>query len=161
MKKIPTIIGTLAFLALACGEEEPVTPPSLLDLSSPDGVLQTVVFAFNHHSQPTSIVNYKAALSPDFIFYFNPTDVGDIVNGYQIPESWNYAEDTNATRNMFNEAYDISFSINQIDAPGADDAEFFAGNVSISLTVMTDGMNGYCADKGYCDFQFKKQTDGS
>ncbi len=162
MKKIPTIIGTLAFLALACGiEPPPPPPPQAPNLETPNGVLQIIVYAFNDHKDAEAIYKYKTALSPDFVFNFNPADVGDIVNGYQIPESWNYSEDWTATRNMFNEAYDIKLGTLQVGEPSANDAEFFAGNVTISLTVKTTELNGYRCDKGYCDFQFKKQTDGT
>ncbi len=160
MKKIITIIAALALLALACGEEEN-TPPPGPNLLSPNGVLDTIEYAFNHHDQPGAIDTLKSALSPQFVFYFNPTDVGDIVNGYQIPESWTYTEFWTACRNMFNEAYEITLGIPQIGAPGPNAAEFFAGNVTINLLVMMDESTGYRADTGYCDFKFKKQGDGT
>ncbi len=152
--------AALALFALACGEAVTPPPPPPPD-DGPNYVLQTIEVAFNNPTQTWSIDYYKNALHSDFVFYFNAEDVGDIVNGYRIPASWNYTEDWNATKNLFTNAYNISLNIPDIGSPVPGATEYWAKNIPISLTVMVDALNGYRADQGWCDYYFLKQADGT
>jgi len=152
-----TFATAITWLTVAC----PFKPPNngtgtneVFDLTTPKGTLKTIEWAYNNRN----IENYKNALKGDeFVFYFNPLDVGSEVNGYIIPESWTYTEDWRATNNMFERAYDIDLVITTegIGAPAPGATEFEAKYVSIDLTVMTNESNGYRAYKGYCNFKFK------
>jgi len=160
MKK--TVIGVvlIALLALACGEEEGVTPREVdrVDPTSPVNVLKSVEISFNR----SDINLLKAMLSEDFIFYFDPHDVGQNPPGseYVIPESWSYTEFWPVAGNMFRQAYSISLSIStsRVGTPGENEATYKADNVNISLLVMISELSGYIADCGYCNFEFERYT---
>jgi len=158
MKKLIAVTtAALALLALSCGEEEgPTGPAPYPALDSPDHVLTNVEMSFNERDHGL----LKYSLDHDaFVFYFNPADVGEEINGYIIPMSWTYAEFYQACGNMFEEAYDISMQIPPIGEPPADATEYTAFNVTINFLCMTDEANGYRADKGYCNFKFKKYIE--
>ena len=158
MKKVAFVFVAVAVLTLACGEEEGVTPrvPDRLEATSPANVLKNVAISFNHRD-----VNLlKAMLSTNFVFYFDPRDVGNSPPGshYRIPESWSYVEFWNALGNMFSQAYSISLSIptNRVGTPAENETKYKADNVSISLLVMIDELDGFIVDGGYCNFEFER-----
>jgi len=136
-------------------EEEPVEPPPVMN--SPVNVLKTIEIAYNQGN----INYYKGALSENFVFYFDPDDVGQTPpNGskYVIPESWTYTEDWDATQRMFANAYSISLTIPTagVGEPDPEATTYKAENISIKLLVMIDEVNGFIADTGYCDFEFEE-----
>jgi hypothetical protein len=158
MKKVIIASVAVAVLTLACGEEEGVTPrqPDRLEATTPANVLKNVAISFNG----SKITLLKAMLSPNFVFYFDPRDVGQSPPGsmYIIPESWSYTEFWYALNNMFDKAYAINLSIptSRVGTPGENETEYKAENISISLLVMIDELYGYVADNGYCDFEFER-----
>ena len=153
---VGVIVGT-ALLALSCGEEEGVTRPRIPVTNPvyPADVIENVEHSFNQ----IDIDLLKRCLSPDFIFYFDPDDVGQNPPGksYLIPESWSYTEFWAALNNMFARAYYVSLDIStgRIGIPGENETTYRAENVTISLLVMVDEVNGYIADGGYCNFAFE------
>jgi hypothetical protein len=155
MKSVVTLTVALILLTLSCFEEEGVTPrgPEPPEPTSPANVLKNVVISFN---QP-DIGLLKAMLNE---FYFDPRDVGQSPPGghYLIPESWSYVEFWNAVGNMFDKAYAINLSLptDRIGTPGENETTYKADNVSISLLVMIDELDGFIADKGYCNFEFER-----
>jgi hypothetical protein len=134
-------------------EEDPKAPPIM---NSPANVLKTVEIAYNQRN----IQYYKDALSGDFVFYFDPDDVGQNPpgSGYVIPETWSYTSDWQATFNMFQKAFSISLTIptKNVGTPEPEATKFSADNVNIKLLVMIDELNGYIANQGYCNFEFEK-----
>jgi hypothetical protein len=146
----------IAFLALACGEEEGVTKPGPAEPTTPANVLKNVEMSFNQRD----IGLLKAMLSPNFVFHFDPRDVGQSPPGsqYVIPETWSYTEFWRAVSNMFTKAYSIDLKIptGRVGTPGENETTYLAENVSISLLVMVDELNGYIADGGYCNFEFER-----
>jgi hypothetical protein len=160
MKKVIIGFVAIAVLALACGEEEGVTPraPDRLEPTSPVNVLKNVEISFNQRN----IGLLKAMLSDDFVFYFDPRDVGNSPPGseYVIPESWSYAEFWPVAGNMFRQAYSINLSIStsRVGSPGENETTYKAENITISLLVMISELNGFIADGGYCNFAFEKYT---
>jgi hypothetical protein len=158
MKKIPLILATFGFLALACGEEEGVTPNADYRVlpTSPRAVLVNVVSAFNRRD----INLLKAMLSDGFTFYFDPDDVGQNPPGseYKVPVSWTDFDFKTAVRNMFKGAYSISLAIPtaSVGEPDPNATTYKAHNINIRLLVMVDGINGYIADNGYCNFAFER-----
>jgi hypothetical protein len=158
MRKVLTASIAVAVLTLACGEEEGVTPraPDRLEPTSPANVLKNVAISFNQ----SDIILLKAMLSEDFVFYFDPRDVGSSPPGsqYRIPESWSYVEFWHALGNMFDKAYSINLSIptGRVGTPGENETTYRADNISLSLLVMVDELNGFIADKGYCNFEFQR-----
>ncbi len=160
MKKMVTLAAALALLALSCGDEEGVTPrePDRLAPTSPANVLENVEISFNQ----CDVDLLKAMLSTNFVFYFDPDDVGQHPPGsqYEIPESWSYTVFSHAVNNMFTKAYSISLTIptGGVGNPGENETRYRADNISINLTVMVDELNGYRADQGFCDFAFESYT---
>ncbi len=160
MKRRSTLIAALALAALAlagCGETViDGNGPPIPEYTSPATVLKAVQISFNQIN-----INYlKQSLSPDFVFYFDPRDVGRSPPGgrYIIPESWSHDEFLNAANYMLQAAYSIDLSINTtgVGKPGENEATYKAEGVTISLLVMTDELNGFKVDKGYCDFAFER-----
>jgi hypothetical protein len=154
------VVAPVAVLIIFTGclfsppEEQPPQPPP--EMTSPKNVLTNIEIAYNNRN----IDLYKSALSPNFVFYFDPNDVGQSPPGktYKIPESWSYTEDWDATNNMFEGAHSISLQINKdnVGVPEAEATTYRADNVTIYLLVMIDELNGFKAgEKGYCNYQFE------
>jgi len=163
VKKVLIFTIATAMLLLACGEEEGVTPREIdrVEATSPAGVLGNVAISFNRRD-----VNLlKAMLSEDFVFYFDPRDVGQNPPGstYIIPESWSYTEFWQAAQKMSTKAYSINLSIptGRVGEPGESETTYKAENISISLLVMIDDLNGFIADGGYCNFEFERYDSAS
>ena len=163
MKKIMTGLVVIAVLALACGEEEGVTPraPDRVEATTPVNVLKNVEISFNR----SDINLLKAMLSTNFVFYFDPRDVGSNPPGsqYRIPESWSYAEFWPVAGNMFRQAYSINLSIStsHVGSPGENETTYRADNINISILVMVDEKNGFLANGGYCNFEFERYDSAS
>jgi len=158
VKKVIIASVAVGVLTLACGEEEGVTPrqPDRVEPTTPANVLKNVEISFNQRD-----VNLlKAMLSTNFVFYFDPRDVGKNPPGshYVIPESWSYTEFWQALNNMFDKAYAINLSIptGRVGTPGENETTYRADNISLSLLVMVDELNGFIADNGYCNFEFER-----
>jgi len=157
MKRMLSLAAALALMALACfNEEEPPPAPTHPEPTSPANVLKNVEISFNQRD-----VNLlKAMLSTNFVFYFDPRDVGKNPPGshYVIPESWSYTEFWQALNNMFDKAYAINLSIptGRVGTPGENETTYRADNISLSLLVMVDELNGFIADNGYCNFEFER-----
>jgi hypothetical protein len=158
LKKVIIASVAVALLALSCGEEEGVTPrgPDRLEPTTPANVLKNVAISFNQRD-----VNLlKAMLSESFVFYFDPRDVGQSPPGsrYVIPESWSYTEFWRAVGNMFDKAYRINLSIptDRVGTPGENETTYRADNISLSLLVMVNELDGFIADKGYCNYEFER-----
>jgi hypothetical protein len=159
MKKAILSATAVAVLVLGCFKGEVTTPVETYPApTTPVNVLKNVEIAFNRGD----INLLKAMLSPNFVFYFDPRDVGQSPPGshYVIPESWSYTGFWCAAQNMFRQAYSISLSIptGQVGTPGEHENAYKADYISISLLVMLDELNGYRADGGYCNFEFEKYT---
>ena len=158
MKKVAFVFVAVAVLTLACGEEEGVTRPRIPVTNPvyPADVIENVEHSFNQKD----IDLLKKCLSPDFIFYFDPDDVGQNPPGkpgYKIPASWSYTEFWKVVLNMFQRAFSVSLYIpaSQIGTPDPGQNTYKAEDVSISLLVMVDEYNGYIVESGYCNFAFE------
>jgi len=158
VKKVIIAFAAVAVLMLACGEEEGVTPrePDRLEPTTPANVLKNVEISFNR----SDINLLKAMLSTNFVFYFDPRDVGQNPPGsmYIIPPSWSYTEFWQVLNKMFRQAYSISLSIptGRVGTPGENETTYRADNITLSLVVMIDELNGFIADNGYCNFEFER-----
>jgi hypothetical protein len=158
MKKMLLSGMALAILLVACGEEEGVTPNKDYRLlpTSPRAVLINVETAFNHRD----INLLKAMLSENFVFYFDPDDVGQHPPGseYEVPVSWSDFDFKTAVRKMFKGAHSISLTIptGSVGTPAPNETRYKAESITIKLLVMVDALNGYIADQGYCNFEFEK-----
>jgi hypothetical protein len=163
MKKVLISFVAIAVLALACGEEEGVTPrePDRLEPTTPVNVLRNVEISFNRGD----INLLKAMLSTNFVFYFDPRDVGQRPPGsqYVIPESWSYTGFWQALNNMFRRAYSIDLTVptDGVSEPGPEETTYRADNVNPSLRVMVDENNGFLANHGYCNFEFERYDAAS
>jgi len=161
MKDLPRTALSVALLAaallLACGgDDETTTPDQLPPIAptSPANVLRNVERSFNTKDYDL----FEFCLSPNFVFYFNPNDIGEIVEGYVIPVSWNRVEMEAAIQHMFNEAYRITLSIptSGMGTPGSGATTWRAEGVNIRLELLTSPGNGYRIGAGFCNFEFEK-----
>jgi hypothetical protein len=159
MKKILLSAMALTLLLVACGEEEGVAPNKDYRLvpTSPRAVLINIETAFNRRD----IGLLKAMISPNFVFYFDPDDVGQTPPGgshYVIPESWSYTEFWKAIERLFEGAYRISLTIYAagVGEPDPEATTYRAENIRLRILVMIDDVNGFLVDRGYCNFEFEK-----
>jgi hypothetical protein len=158
MKKILLSGMALTLLLVACGEEEGVTPNADYRVlpTSPRAVLVNVETAFNRRD----INLLKAMLSENFVFYFDPDDVGQNPPGseYVIPESWSYEEFICGVESLFEKAHAISLTIPAAEAgePAPGEPTYKADNIHIKILVMVDEINGFLVDRGYCNFAFER-----
>ena len=146
-----------AALLLACGGDDEITTPTPVVNDTPANCLKVVEGSWNSRDYH----RYRATLSPNFVFYFNPNDIGDDVEGYIIPVSWDYVEMNAAIQHMFNEAYSIKISIptSGVGTPGDEDTIWHAENVNIGFELLTSPGNGWRIGAGYCNFEFEKYED--
>ena len=155
MKKTLTLLLFLApaFFG-ACGDEEPPPGPQPVVMNTPAAVLENVEYSWDHRD----IDLFKATLSTNFVFYFNPNDVGSEVNGYIIPTSWNYQEMTTAVGNMLAEVYSVSLRIptENVGTPPSGATTYEVDNVNISFLLYVTEDDGFKVDSGYCNFEFEK-----
>ena len=153
MKKIITAAIALTLLVAACGEEEGITEPE--PANTPADVIGTLEIAFNQ----LSIRYLKSAISENFVFYFDPDDVGQHPPGssYVIPEYWSYTEFLLYVQRLLERAYSVNISIpsSAIGEPAPEERLYKARNINISLLVMVDRVNGYICNQGYCNFEFR------
>ncbi|MEE9455987.1 MAG: hypothetical protein V3W11_02410 [bacterium] len=160
MKKLLPILGMVSFLiAVACEETykpigpRPLPPPAP---TSPANVLKNVEISFNQRNIDT----LKRVLSPNFVFYFNPREIGrprPEGTPYRLPSSYSFTEFWHIAYNMFKTAYSIYLSIptGRVGEPEPEENTYRADNIDLALLVMVDELNGYIADKGYCNFEFE------
>jgi hypothetical protein len=160
MNRLLTILGIVSLVgAIACEEmyDPPPPPPSRWPVpTSPANVLKTVEISFNQRD----IDMLKRVLSPNFVFYSNPGELGRAGPERDYPRPppcYNYTEFWNVAYHMFNRAYSINLSIptRGVGEPGPEETAFYADDVELSLLVMADEKSGYLA-KGYCGFEFEK-----
>ena len=159
MKRFITLCGGVALVAaLACEDRvhAPTPTPEPTGAESPAEALEAVELSFNERA----IKILASALSEDFVFYFDPRDVGSNPPGsqYRIPESWSYTEFWQALNNMFRQAYSINLAIptGRVGSPGENETTYKAEKIPISLLVMITELSGYIADGGYCNYEFER-----
>jgi hypothetical protein len=158
-----TVIGlvALALAVVACGGPEGVSSgPDLAMLVPTDPKLVLINICYGLEYRHRKIL--RANLCDDFIFYFDPSDVGAVVNGYVIPKSWTLDEFYAAADNIFAAAYDVEFSLSYrgIGTPGPGETEFRAEDVNTNFEVMVDENRGYATFRGFCDFEFRGYAPG-
>jgi len=155
VKKLIIASLAVAVLLLACGEEETLSP-GYPTPTSPAAALKDVEISFNQRN--TDLL--ELVLSPEFVFHFDPRDVGRRppgVSQYVIPESWTRTEFLRAAAKMFKKAYRISLSIEtgSVGEPRPEETEYRAENVPAELLVMIDDLNGFIADSA-STFEFER-----
>ena len=145
---------------LACGGDEKTTPDAFA-VTTPAAVLANISASWNQRE----VARFKASLSPNFVFYFNPHDVGQSVNGYVIPVSWDYPETVDTVRTMFENAYSISLDIptDSVGTPPANASVWRADNITPYLLLYDVPGEAYTIGGGYCNFEFEKYkgSDGN
>jgi hypothetical protein len=161
MKRMVSLAAALALLGLACFKEEPPPAPTHFEPSSPGNVLKNVEMSFNQRD----INLLGAMLSDNFVFHFDPRDVGRRPPGssqYVIPESWTRAEFLRAAANMFEKAFRISLSIetDSVGEPRPEETEYYVENVPVELLAMLNELDGFIAESA-STFEFERYlTEG-
>ena len=95
MKRL--IIYTSTFtvlLLLACGDTTGYD--SQWNATEPDMCIISCEKAFNDRNDGI----LETQITPDFTFHFAQSDIGETVNGYTIPSTWNYEQGLRAAANM-------------------------------------------------------------
>lgn len=164
LKRIPRIALSAvpaAFAVLACGGPEGLSPsldPVMFEPTDPKFVLMNLSSAFDWRHRKI----LKANLCDDFLFYFDPHDVGATVNGYVIPERWTRDEFYAAAANLFVEAYnaDLDFVLYRVPPPGPGETYFRVEDVVTACEVYVDPYTGYATYGGYSDFEFRGYAPG-
>ncbi len=154
MKKAMIAFAAGGLLAAGCFEDVPPPRVDRVEPTTPARVLTNVAASFNHRD-----VNLlKAMLSENFVFYFDPRDVG-----HTIPESISYAEFCNTVNNMFEHAYSLSLTIyvDTVGPPSGSATEFRAEYVKLNFTLMVDERNGFAVNHGYFNFKFERYDAGA
>ncbi len=161
MNRIISLALALALLPLACGEEEGITRPGpepkgeRIEPVTPGAVLWNVKEGFTYRKD--RIVNIS--LGDGFIFYFDPRDVGQKVpyRNYVIPKSWNRDGFMRAVKGLFYAAYSLAFAISTegLGDPGPEATRHVAENVTLSLHVMFNELEGYLCDQGSSELEFE------
>ncbi len=150
-----------AFLG-ACSTDAPVgeEAPTYYDLTAPKYALADLELAFRGRDAE-KLATY---LSADFRFRFAPEDVGrKVAGGYVIPTSWGRGEFVQATRHMFERcsAVEMNCYWNQVGEPAPEDESYYAPNLPLTMTAMTDMMDGWDLNEGKCDYDFAKDAGGA
>jgi hypothetical protein len=118
---------------------------------SPAAIVESIEVSFNTRD----IDDLKGCLASDFIFYFDPEDVGGGADGYIIPESWRREEFLSAAETMFDVTYgvDISIDASEVDDPIINDKKYTAAGVPVRFLIMVDAVSGFFA-QGTFTFEF-------
>jgi hypothetical protein len=146
---ILTIVFTLTtFIACKDGGTTPETG------NSPAYVLEVLEESFNKRD----VSGVDGVVSDNFVFYFDTRDVGDYVDGYEIPKYWDREDFMKACANMLEQAYAVDFSVStaNLEDPEEGSTTYEAYNVQIKLLIMEDSINGFLAS-GFCDFELKNE----
>ncbi|MCP4231786.1 MAG: hypothetical protein GY771_16780 [bacterium] len=154
-------LSLTVLLGVAC--KDPVAPEPTYFGLTPSQCIYYLEQAFNDRD----IGIFEKQFSPNFIFYFNEDDIGNEVNEYTIPETWDFDHFRHAVWNMlrpFDEdgAYEVSLELpeDNVGSP-PDDAAEYTSNIPFSILVMIDEENGLLANKGSQEFVFEKtDNDG-
>lgn len=160
MKNFALVItAAAAFLALGCALEEPAGPtaPTLVN-DTPANCLKVLAASWSAKDYG----RFKACLAPDFVFDFNPSDVGRKVEGYAIPHYWTYEEMLGMTQNMYVLAASLECGIpvTAVGTPGGNDDTWNAINIPISLTILQGPEDGCRVGAGYCYYAFERYDEG-
>lgn len=147
----PLTVLLILTVLIAC--DDAVTPRG----NTPAYTLELLEESFNRRA--VSLLD--GVLSDDFIFYFDPVDIGSTVGDYEISESWNRDEFTATCGNMFSDAalIEINFNTTDVGDPEEGADTFVLKDVPTSLLVMVTPTGGYYAE-GLCDFDFTNDTSG-
>ncbi|UCE26250.1 MAG: hypothetical protein JSW52_07755 [Candidatus Coatesbacteria bacterium] len=124
--------------------------------NTPAYALELVEESFNRRG----LYLLDGLLSDDFVFYFDPNDVGTPVGDYEIPESWDREDFTTTCENMFLEADLLEINFNTTDVSDPEEGTtYILKDVPMTLLVMVTPAGGYYAE-GLCDFGFANDTFG-
>ncbi len=157
MRKImPAVVAATLLTATACEETyEPPPPPDRYEPTTPADVLRNVELAFDNRD----VGLFKAMLSANFVFYFDPRKVGKLPPGGRtpLPESRSYSEIVRWVNDLFETAYFISLSIEtgKLEPPYPEENTYRADNIKVTLVVKNDELNGYIYE-GYGSAEFEK-----
>jgi hypothetical protein len=150
---------TAVLITAGCGDEngeDVSTGPEPYAKTEPKYVLANVELAFNRGDEQL----LSDCLADGFTFYFDPSDVGEEVNGYVVPASWSRKEFLRATGNMFARTHEISLNNHwkSIGSPEPGETSYLAANVALEIAVMVDRINGYASNDGTCNYEFAKDA---
>lgn len=160
MKKVLTASAAFALLFLGCGEEEGVAPQKRghFEPTSPANVLRNVELAFN--TRDISLL--KATLGRNFVFYYDPREVGRKPPGGEprVPKSSSYTEIVRRVNYLFEKAPFISLTleIRIIARPKPEENTYRADYVKVKLIVMLDELRWFVRE-GYSRVGFEKYAD--
>jgi hypothetical protein len=143
-------------------EGEYVPPTKLYGLSQPKYAVAMAEQGFDERDA----THLNKALADNFIFYFDPNDVGQEApggGGYVIPESWDRAAFLSASRNAMEQAYKITLAVSWdwIGTPETGATEFYVENIQVDFILKTDKHTDYIVKGGLFDFAFEKDDNNT
>jgi hypothetical protein len=147
----PLAVLPILTVLIAC--DDAITPRG----NMPAYTLELIEESFNRRS--VSLLD--GLLGGDFVFYFDPTDIGSTVGDYEIPASWDRDEFTATCETMFSEAdlMEINFNTTDVGDPEEGADTYVLKDVPTTMLVMVTPAGGYYAE-GLCDFEFANDTSG-
>jgi hypothetical protein len=147
----PLAVLLILTTLIAC--DDGITPRG----NMPAYTLELIEESFNRRS--VSLLD--GLLGGDFVFYFDPIDIGSTVGDYEIPTSWNRDEFTATCETMFTEAdlIEINFNTTDVGDPEEGADTYVLKDVPTTMLVMVTPAGGYYAE-GLCDFEFTNDTSG-
>ncbi|MBD3400633.1 MAG: hypothetical protein GF399_09925 [Candidatus Coatesbacteria bacterium] len=114
------------------GGDEP--PPEWQDPTTPEILIEDLEYTYNEADH----LKYVELLHEDFVFYFDEEDVGG-----DIPSSWGYQDEIDATENLFEKAQAFNITLDLIipgdyTDPEEGEDEMWVYDVAYDLRVRID-----------------------
>lgn len=133
--KIPIIAAlfVISLSLLSCGGEKSTGPgDGGAAVNTPSGVIASLEQAINNFNY----VGYRALMHDSMTFYFDDDDVGDVVNGYTIPESWPLSIDYPEVKSFLANAYYVNCEIDEeaVGSTATESATYTSPPVTFVLT---------------------------
>jgi len=136
----------------------PSSTPSWYERTQPRYALADVEIAINSFDR----AQLEACLAADFVYYFDPAEIGEQYNGYTVPVFWD--RDTFvAAVDAFIEhtaSVEVNTAWQTCEAPAPAETTYYAANFPFLATVIADNGAGYRLDEGNCNYAFERDARG-
>jgi hypothetical protein len=155
MRRFPIVILAAVVLVSfnACENGGTTQPPPPYEIIS---LIESIELSFNIRD----IEDLEVCLASDFIFCFDPKDVGEETGEYIIPESWTRDQFIDIVGYIFDVVYSIDLKIDTsvIHNPITDDKTYTAADVPVRFLIMIDPVSGFLA-QGTFTFELRAEYD--
>lgn len=150
---------TLVALLYGCSQDPTSpTPTAWYKRTEPRYVLADVAIALREGNR----AGIEACLAPDFVFYFDPAEIGKTYAGYTVPVYWDRAAFVAAGEAFLSEvdSMDVDNEWETCGTPAAGETTYYSPNHSFWAEVIMRGGTGYRLDEGQCHYAFMRDDAG-